>query len=73
MHEAKANEPPRPMATPKGESFFPTANRLLVVAAKGSWIVMKEVIKTAVRIPRWFVSINTPRPNDRQKGGTKAK
>jgi hypothetical protein len=45
--------------------YIPAANRLLAAAAKGTWIVMKEVARIAVRMPHWFARVNTPRPNDR--------
>jgi len=51
------------------DHYIPAANRMLAMAAKGTWIVMKEVVKVAIRIPGWFVKANTPRPDDRKKAG----
>jgi hypothetical protein len=47
--------------------YIPAANRLLVAAAKGTWVVMKEVARIAVRMPHWFARANTPRSDDRGK------
>jgi hypothetical protein len=48
------------------EHYIPAANRLLALAAKGTWIVMKEMAKVAIRVPQWFVRANTPRPDERR-------
>jgi hypothetical protein len=45
---------------------IPAANRLLLIAARISWTGIRLIAKTAVRIPRLFVRLNTPpNPPDR--------
>jgi hypothetical protein len=38
---------------------IPVANRLLLLAAQVGWSGIKLIAKTAVRIPRLFVRLNT--------------
>ena len=40
------------------------ANRMLVGVAGVAWLVFKEIVKTAVRVPGWFVRVNTPRADE---------
>jgi hypothetical protein len=47
----------RPGSHPKDP--IPIANRLLLLAAKASWSGIKLIAKTAVRIPRLFIRLNT--------------
>lgn len=41
------------------------ANRMLVGVAGVAWLVFKEIVKTAVKVPGWFVRVNTTRPNEK--------
>jgi hypothetical protein len=61
-----------PAESSNDRSLIPSANRLLSVAAKGTWIVAKEMIKIVVRIPRWFVSANRPKPSEKQMRDTRS-
>jgi hypothetical protein len=40
------------------DQHITAANRLLVGVAGVAWFVFKEVVKTAVRVPKWFASVN---------------
>ena len=42
----------------KTEHLVPHANRLLVGAARGAWVVTKFLVRVAIRIPGWFVRAN---------------
>ena len=44
---------------PRTKDLIPVANRLLLIAARLSWSGIKLIAKTAVRIPRLFVQLNT--------------
>ena len=44
---------------PHAQNPIPVANRLLLIAARVSWSGIKLIAKTAVRIPRLFVQLNT--------------
>lgn len=44
-------------------SMFHPETDLLVASGWVAWFVFKEVIKTAIRVPQWFVKVNTTRPN----------
>jgi hypothetical protein len=51
---------------PRSKDPIPVANRLLLIAARISWTGIRLIAKTAVRIPRLFVRLNTrPNPPDR--------
>jgi len=32
---------------------------------------MKEVVKIAIRVPQWFVRVNTPRPDEKGRATTR--
>jgi hypothetical protein len=55
----------RPGPHPKDP--IPTANRLLLLAAKFSWSGIKLIAKTAVRIPRLFIRLNTRPKNSSER------
>jgi hypothetical protein len=53
---------PIPIASrpaPHAKDPITVANRLLLIAAKASWSGIKLIAKTAIRIPRLFVRLNT--------------
>jgi len=45
------------------DHYIRAANQLLAAAAKQAWIAMKGVVKVVIWVPRWFVKINSTRPN----------
>ncbi len=44
---------------PRVQDPVPVANRLLLIAARITWTGVKLIVKTAIRIPRLFVRLNT--------------
>jgi hypothetical protein len=65
MPKPKDHTPAASRPGPYTRDPIPVANRLLLLAAKAGWSGIKLIAKTAVRIPRLFVRLNT-RP-DRPK------
>jgi hypothetical protein len=73
----KPQDPTASSPAPHAKDPIPFANRLLLIAARVSWSGFKIIVKTAVRIPRLFVRLNTrpdpPKPTSVLPPGTDRK
>ena len=59
MPKPKDPNPQLSRPAPRVKDPIPVANRLLLIAGRISWSGIKLIAKTAVRIPRLFVQLNT--------------
>jgi hypothetical protein len=60
-------EEPAPTGDRISFPAIPSVIWLLAVVVKLCWIGIKALIRIAIRVPRWFVSVNTPKSAIRGK------